>query len=89
MAHIRQSRPDSGAYKTVKARVWRIYDSQGQSLANIRQPRPDLAHIRQSGPDSGRDCRGKMLQEKGGLEGGCREQVRNRGTSLIRTPPPP
>ena len=40
-AHIRQSRPDSGTYKTVKARFRHIQDSQGQILAHIRQSRPD------------------------------------------------
>jgi hypothetical protein len=40
MPHMRQSRPDSAVYKTVKARFCRIQDSQGQILAYIRQSRP-------------------------------------------------
>jgi hypothetical protein len=43
--NIRQSRPDYGKYKTVKARSWHIKDSQGQIMAHTRQSRPA------SGPD--------------------------------------
>jgi hypothetical protein len=41
LAHIRQSRPDNGTYKTVKAGFWLMYDIQGQILAHARQSRPD------------------------------------------------
>ena len=47
MAHIRQSRPDYGTYKTV---------------SHIRQSRPNMAHIRQSRPDSGRGFQAKVLK---------------------------
>ena len=39
--HIRQSRPDSGAYKTVTVRFWYIQESHGQMLVHIRQSKPD------------------------------------------------
>ena len=41
MERIRQSRPDSGTLKTVKARFLHTQESQGQILAVIRQSRPD------------------------------------------------
>ena len=41
LAHIRQSRSDSGTHKTVKARFWHIQDKLGQITAYIRQSRPD------------------------------------------------
>ena len=41
MVHIRESRPEYGTYKTVKARLWHISESQGQIMVHIRQSRPE------------------------------------------------
>ena len=43
MALIRYSGLDSGSYKTVKARLWLLYDIQGHFLALMRQSRPETA----------------------------------------------
>ena len=41
MAYVRQPRPDYGTYKTVKARLWHISESQGQIMVQTRQSRSD------------------------------------------------
>ena len=46
MAHIGQSRPESGTFKKVKARIWHIQDSQGHEAVSRHDEKSAVAHAR-------------------------------------------